>query len=313
MERQAFIKRLKSLKIMAHRLGYKMTNYPENSINVLYEIFNNENMLNACDGFEFDICFTKDHIPVVIHDKYIDDISNGYGLIKKYTLNELKKFNFGYRKSLNDNDSKDYKIITLEEVLDFFKHNIYLLGDKIIKIETKDILNSNNKNLFILANIFDKYIDIGSNIIHLSYYPQNLINLKNIQKSKGYVLTKSDLLCDDVLTFNISRLFKSLDGISLRIVTTSLPKPSKNNSRRVNKKIRSDLFFIKYAKRLDEKTLKYVIDKYGSIGLYTLNDEVEIDNFCKYVSEEFFDEYYDKIIFTSDNPLKLKLLSRIKK
>lgn len=309
MKRQIFIKKLESLKIVAHRLGYKMTNYPENSIDVLYAIFNNEGMLNSCDGFEFDICFTKDHIPVVIHDKYIDDISDGNGLIKEYFLEELKKFNFGYRKSLNVNSSKDYKIVTLEEVLDFFTNNKNLLGKKIIKIETKDILNSNNKNLVVLADIFDKYTDIRSNIIHLSYYPQNLINLKKIQKAKGYTLTKSDLLIDDKITYYVSRLFKSLDGISLRIITTSLPKPSKNNSKRVNKKIKSDLFFIKYAKKLDEKTLEYIINKYGSIGLYTLNDEVEIDNFCKYISEEFFNKYSDKIIFTSDNPLKLKQLN----
>ena len=172
MKRSVFINKLESLKIVAHRLGYKMTNYPENSIDVLYAIFNNEGMLNSCDGFEFDICFTKDHIPVVIHDKYIDDISDGNGLIKEYFLEELKKFNFGYRKSLNDNSSKDYKIVTLEEVLDFFTNNKELLGNKIIKIETKDILNSNNKNLVVLADIFDKYTDIRSNIIHLSYYPQ---------------------------------------------------------------------------------------------------------------------------------------------
>lgn len=309
MERSAFIKKLESLKIVAHRLGYKMTNYPENSINVLYEIFSNKEMLNSCDGFEFDICFTKDHIPVVIHDKYIDDISDGNGLIGEYTLEELRSFNFGYRKSLNGSDNKEYKIVTLEEVLDFFTSNKDLLGNRIIKIETKDILNSNNENLVVLADIFNKYSDIKDNIEHISYYPQNLINLKKIQKKKKYTITEANFLCDDKLTFYVSKLIKSLDGISLRIITSSLPKPSKNNSKRVNKKIKRDLFFIKYAKKLDEKTLKYVIDKYGSIGLYTLNDEDEIDNFCKYISEEFFDEYADRIIFTSDNPQKLKQLN----
>ena len=308
MESSSFIEKVDTFKIVAHRLGYKMTNYPENSINILYEIFNNQDMLNACDGFEFDICFTKDHIPVVIHDKYIDDISDGKGLIRDYTLEELKTFNFGYRKSLNDNSSKDFKIVTLEEVLNFFKSNQSLLDNKIIKVETKDILKSNNKNLEVLANIFNKYNEIKDNFVHISYYPQNLINLKRKQKQKGYTIIRSDLLCDDKITFYASRILNSIDGMSLRIKTSSLPKPDKNNSKRVNKKIRNDLFFINFAKRIDDRTIKYIIDKYGSIGLYVLNDENEINNFCKHVGKKFFDEYADRMIFTSDNPLKIKQL-----
>ena len=91
MERQMFISELYHMKLIAHRLGYQMTQYPENSLEVLKSIFESKELLNACDGFEFDICFTKDHIPVVIHDKYIDDISDNYGLIEDYTLEELRK------------------------------------------------------------------------------------------------------------------------------------------------------------------------------------------------------------------------------
>ena len=96
MERKEFIKEIKNIKLIAHRLGYQMTDYPENSLEVLKVIFKNKELLNACDGFEFDICFTKDHIPVVIHDKYVDDISDSYGLIKDYSLEELRKINFKF-------------------------------------------------------------------------------------------------------------------------------------------------------------------------------------------------------------------------
>lgn len=86
MDRSVLIKELRNMKLIAHRLGYQMTPYPENSLEVLQTIFENQEMLDACSGFEFDICFTKDHVPVVIHDKYIDDISDSYGLIKNYTF-----------------------------------------------------------------------------------------------------------------------------------------------------------------------------------------------------------------------------------
>ena len=110
------------MKLIAHRLGYQMTQYSENSLEVLKSIFENKELLNACDGFEFDICFTKDCIPVVIHDKYIDDFSDNYGLIEDYTLEELGILNFKFRKNLKfGNDSISYKIITLEEILTFLK------------------------------------------------------------------------------------------------------------------------------------------------------------------------------------------------
>jgi len=102
MNNKIFMEKLNKLKTIAHRLGYSMTNYPENSIEVLETIFNDENLLASCNGFEFDICFTKDNVPVVIHDKYIDDISDNTGLVKTYTLDELKNIYFGFRKSRKD-------------------------------------------------------------------------------------------------------------------------------------------------------------------------------------------------------------------
>ena len=94
------LKYLPQMKLVAHRLGYGMTDYPENSLEALKEIFAKSELLNSCDGFEFDICFTKDNIPVVIHDKYIDDVSDGYGLVSDYTLAQLKEYTFDFRHSL---------------------------------------------------------------------------------------------------------------------------------------------------------------------------------------------------------------------
>lgn len=59
-----------------------MTSYPDNSHEALNEIFNNAYLFDSCDGFEFDVCFTKVLVPVVVHDKYVDDISKHEGLFK---------------------------------------------------------------------------------------------------------------------------------------------------------------------------------------------------------------------------------------
>ena len=45
MRKELFIKELKNMKMIAHRLGYQMTKYPENSIEVIEEIFNNKKLI----------------------------------------------------------------------------------------------------------------------------------------------------------------------------------------------------------------------------------------------------------------------------
>ncbi len=311
MEKTIFMKKLQKMKLVAHRLGYQMTSYPENSLEVIQDIFKDKKKLNACFGFEFDICFTKDHIPVVIHDKYIDDISDSYGLIKTYTLNELKKITFGFRKSKNNKSQHAYKIITLEELLNFFNNNINLLEDKIIKIETKDyfLLNKKNfskTNLKKLAQIINKYPKLANNLVHLSFWPLNLLYLKRIQKKFHYQITKNDLLCDQNFMVIISKLLKSIDNISLRIKEHNIPKTSKNYSKRVNRKIKRDLFFMKFSNTINEKNLNYAIKRFGSVNLYTLNTHEEINELCKNISTQFFNNYFDKIIITTNNPIKIK-------
>lgn len=311
MERKTFIKKLKDIRLVAHRLGYQMTPYPENSFEVLKYIFKNKELLDSCDGFEFDICFTKDNIPIVIHDKYLDDISDSYGLIKTYTLTQLKDMTFGFRKSKKNNNKYTYHVITLEELLTFFKDNLNLLGNKIIKIETKDYLfinkhNFTKTNLTKLANIINNFPELSSNIIHLSFWPINLLYLKKIQKKKHYTIIKNDLLCDQNFMVTLSKHMKFLDNISLRIKDFNIPEVNKNYSKRVNQKIKRDRFFMKFSNTIKEKNLEYAINKYGSVGLYALNTDQEIKELCKNISDKFIKSNYQKIIITTNNPLQLK-------
>lgn len=73
------------VKNIAHR-GFS-SKYPENTMLAF------EKALQAgCDGIELDAHISKDGELVIIHDENIARTTNGKGLVKDYTIQELKQF-----------------------------------------------------------------------------------------------------------------------------------------------------------------------------------------------------------------------------
>lgn len=115
-----------AIKILGHR-GSKR--FPENTLPAF------EDALEYADGFEFDIQYSKDGIPVVIHDDTIDRTTNGTGAVDSFTLAELKQF------QVRDNDGKlrpDIVIPTLAEVMDLASLYIKRRPEIVINIEIKN-------------------------------------------------------------------------------------------------------------------------------------------------------------------------------
>ena len=120
----------KTLNI-AHRgaSGY----FPENTILAFQKAVE-----LGCDGIETDVQLTKDNIPVIIHDEFVDRTTDGKGLVKDYTLCELRKLDAGI------NFNKKYeglKIPTLDEFLSLAKENNIMINIEIKNgvIQYKDI------------------------------------------------------------------------------------------------------------------------------------------------------------------------------
>ncbi len=68
---------------IAHR-GYSGV-YPENTMPAF------ETAIEAgADGVEFDVQFSKDGEPVIMHDETVDRTTDGHGFVKDHTLAELK-------------------------------------------------------------------------------------------------------------------------------------------------------------------------------------------------------------------------------
>lgn len=98
----------RAINSVNHR-GYSLE-APENTLSAY--------RLSKEKGFtmvECDITFTKDGVPVLLHDDSIDRTSTGSGAVRDLTFEEVRKYDFG---SWKDSKYANEKIPTLDEFLD---------------------------------------------------------------------------------------------------------------------------------------------------------------------------------------------------
>lgn len=92
--------------VLAHRGASAYA--PENTLaafNLAFEM--------GADGIELDVTLTKDGVPVVIHDDTVDRTTNGQGVVKEMTLEQIKQLDASY----TFEKYRGEKIPTLVEVL----------------------------------------------------------------------------------------------------------------------------------------------------------------------------------------------------
>ncbi|WP_018127009.1 glycerophosphodiester phosphodiesterase [Balneola vulgaris] len=129
--------------VIAHRGASAY--YPENTM----PAFKAAVEMNA-DMIELDVLLSKDNVPVVFHDKYLDKKSNGQGLLSDYTLSELKKLDAG---SWFHEKFKGVQIPTLQEVLEFTSGKIALN----IEIKTEAVSAENNTIEKSVIDLVERY------------------------------------------------------------------------------------------------------------------------------------------------------------
>ena len=172
--------------VFAHR-GYS-GNYPENTILAFKKALE----LNV-SHIELDVHKSKDNQLVVIHDEDIENTFNGKGLIKDYTLSQLKSFtckNPQFMKNL------DCRIPTLREVFELIsntniKVNIEAKTDLIdYKLET-DILN-----LIYEYNLSDRVLISSFNHECINTFKSldNTIKYGCLYHPKKYILSKYKII-----------------------------------------------------------------------------------------------------------------------
>ncbi|KLV21513.1 glycerophosphodiester phosphodiesterase [Bacillus altitudinis] len=103
--------------IIAHRGSSSAA--PENTI-AAFDVA----VEQGADYIELDVQMTMDQHVVVIHDDTVERTTNGNGLVKSYTLDQLKKLDAG---SWFDQQYTNERIPTLQEILERYSRRIGIL------------------------------------------------------------------------------------------------------------------------------------------------------------------------------------------
>ncbi|MDZ7548216.1 glycerophosphodiester phosphodiesterase family protein, partial [Clostridium perfringens] len=160
--------------------------YPENTILSLKEGIKAE-----ANGLEIDVHKTKDNEIVVIHDENIERTYIGRGLVKDFTLEELR--NFKSRKKLFREHPECY-IPTLEEVLSLVKGQDITLN---IELKTDEIhYKGIESNVISLIN---KY-ELNQKVILSSFNHDSIRKAQNLDgRIKTAILYDNHI--DDVIKY----------------------------------------------------------------------------------------------------------------
>jgi len=149
------------MEIFAHRGLCSI--YPENTILAFEKALEYD-----IAGIETDVQLSKDGVPVIIHDEFLDRTTNAKGFVKDRTLAELKELNAGVLFGM------DCKIPTLEELF------IALKGrDLVINLELKT-------SIFEYQGIEEKTLELikkygrEKDVIISSFNHETLVRFKKL-------------------------------------------------------------------------------------------------------------------------------------
>lgn len=169
-----------SFFIIAHRGG--ALEAPENTL----EAFTNANSANPRVAFELDIHFTKDKKIVVFHDASVERTTDGKGLVKDLTYDELSKldagFNFQNEQGEYSFRNKNVKIPLLEEVFEKFPNT-----RMIIEIKPKDLDLADA--LFAMVKKFNK----TETAVVGSQHSQNVAYYRSLDKGALTSVTPDEM------------------------------------------------------------------------------------------------------------------------
>ena len=234
-----------TIKSVAHR-GYSIE-APENTLPA-YELAKEK-------GFKYvecDISFTKDNIPVLLHDSSINRTSDGRGKISDLTYEQAYQYDYGKWKHFFYTNTK---LPTFEEFLDLC-----------IKLE------------------LHPYIELKSNDDYSEEQIRSLVKLVEEKGLKGKVtwISFSAKFIEYVKNADDSaRLGYVVDDVTPEVIAKALELKTENNSVFIDSKF----------KTLTPERIQMCKDNNIPLEVWTVNDEEAIINMDPYISGITSDKY----------------------
>ncbi len=191
---------------------------------------------HGADKVELDVQMTKDNKLIILHDVHIDRISQGTGLTRNFTLEDIRKIDiFGKEKIPTLDEALELLLDKVGVVLDLKRPDVvpYILKYlKNYKLKKSCIVSSFNKEVVKSIKHFDHEIKVGllcwrpsgrlikfcknNNIdfIHPNYLFLNRRSYRKIKKSK---------LGINVWTVNYKRNLRKLSKMQIDGIITDRP------------------------------------------------------------------------------------------
>lgn len=232
----------KNILVCAHRSFHK--NAPENSVQSIKDA-----ITAKIDIVEIDIRTTKDSVLVLMHDKDIDRVTTGKGLIKDYTFNELQQFNLKIGDSVtNEKIPLLYdalklvkgKIIPNLDLKDVNYKQLYtMLSELQMEHEVISFIGKKNKiEEMILIDSFYAVMPLVKNKEEMIYYHQNTNsplqhftdesftqeNMKWTQEKRALVFVNALWDEDDDFILGKTASMDSIIALKPAIIQTDHPK-----------------------------------------------------------------------------------------
>ncbi|XP_066291624.1 glycerophosphodiester phosphodiesterase 1-like [Branchiostoma lanceolatum] len=125
---------------------------------------------NGADSVEFDLEYTKDGVPVLLHDDTVDRTTDGTGNIKDLTFAEVQQLDVT-AKHPEASKFKGERIPTLEEVV---KESLKL--GMVMYIDVKRLPENSAETLL---NLFQKYPDLYKSAVIVSFLPTVIYKIRS--------------------------------------------------------------------------------------------------------------------------------------
>ncbi|MFC0271081.1 glycerophosphodiester phosphodiesterase [Metabacillus herbersteinensis] len=209
------------------------------------------------DYIEIDLQMTKDGTLIAMHDEALDRTTNGTGLVKDFTLDQIKQLDAGnwFNEKYPQYANPDYlglKVPTLEEVFQKFGKN----ASYYIETKSPEVYPGMEKELLRLVNEYD--INKKSLLVQ-SFSPLSLLTMNELDPSVKLVQLLSYKANAAITDVEISAIKEYAIGVG--------PNHTYLNQEYVQKVVNSGLEIHPYTVN-DKETMNKLID-WGVTGMFT--------------------------------------------